>query len=514
MRARSFNLWLAALAAGAGLTAALLSGPESAAQPPPSGPPTAEVPADPAPQKGVEVLTRGPVHEAFATPTDEPQPTTAVSKKPPAPLEEMPPEQKPEGNSIWIGGYWAWDEDRNDYLWVSGIWRTPPPNKRWVAGYWREDGDKNQWVPGFWAEAQKEAEKHDVTYLPKPPEAPATADAGAPPAADSFFVPGQYVWTGERYAWRAGYWGKVQPGYVWVPAHFRWTPYGYIYIGGYWDVAVAQRGVLYAPVVIDPTVVTVGYVYTPTYVVPGTVVVDAFFVRPCYCHYYYGDYYGPVYHDRGFECAVVYSRRHYDSVIVYERWEHRSDPRWETVQINVYNDRCAGRVACPPRTLALQVRSGREVIVPAAHYAPPGVKMARLEAAERTRVREEAHAIHQVAVERRAAEAKMPVGHPTQPRTASVAIPHNYPAAPRPAARTQVPTGHAGGTSPPPGRGATTPQPPGRGTTTPPPPGHPGQPGTTPPGKTPVKPPPGKPTPPAHQPPSKDPPKKDSHNDR
>ncbi len=509
MPARSVNLWLAGLAAGVGLAAAGLLSAQ-----PPSGPPVAEPAvaspapaAEPAAQKGVEVLTRGPVHEAFATPTEEPQPTTTVTKKPPKPIDEMPPETKPEGNSVWIGGYWAWDEDRTDYLWVSGVWRTPPPNKRWVAGYWREDGDKAQWVPGFWAEAQQEAEKHEVTYLPKPPEAPETAAPGTPPAADSFYVPGQYVWTGERYAWRAGYWGRVQTGYVWVPAHFRWTPYGYVYIAGYWDLAVARRGVMYAPVVIDPTVVTVGYVYTPTYVVPDTVVVDAFFVRPCYCHYYFGDYYGPVYRDRGFECTIVYSRRHYDSVIVYERWEHRDEPRWEEVHVNVYTERYSGRSAPPPRTLALSVRAGREVVVPAARYTPPGgVRMARLDATERAHVREQAQAVHQVAMERRTAEAKMPVGHPTQPRTATVALPHNYAAAARPAASaagaSHTEAGHTGVT-PPPGRGGMTP-----------PPGHAPGTTTTAPGKTPVKPPPAKPMPPpSHQPPPKDPPKHDPHSD-
>jgi len=42
------------------------------------------------------------------------------------------------------------------------------------------------------------------------------------------------------------------PGYVWISAHYRWTPSGYLYIPGYWDLAVKRRGVLYAPVVIDP----------------------------------------------------------------------------------------------------------------------------------------------------------------------------------------------------------------------------------------------------------------------
>src|SRR5262249_44728064 len=83
------------------------------------------------PPKGVEVMARGPVHEAFASPATEPVPTQPVSKKPPTPLEEMPPAEKPEGDVVWIGGYWAYDDERKDYLWVSGTWRAPPPGKHW-----------------------------------------------------------------------------------------------------------------------------------------------------------------------------------------------------------------------------------------------------------------------------------------------------------------------------------------------------------------------------------------------
>src|SRR5262249_47253592 len=147
----------------------------------------------------------------------------------------------------------------------------------------------------------------EVTYLPAPPPQPETAPPGQPPAADTFYVPGHWVWRGNTYAWQAGYWAHVQPGYVWVPAHYRWTPGGYVFIPGYWDYTVAQRGVLSAPVVVDPEVVTVGFVYTPAYAVRDTVVVDALFVRPCTCHYYFGDYYGPAYRTMGFETAVVYS---------------------------------------------------------------------------------------------------------------------------------------------------------------------------------------------------------------
>jgi hypothetical protein len=55
-------------------------------------------------QQGIEVLTRGPVHEAFVeTVTFDPEPGLIVPTVPPAPIEELPPEQRPEGTNVaWI----------------------------------------------------------------------------------------------------------------------------------------------------------------------------------------------------------------------------------------------------------------------------------------------------------------------------------------------------------------------------------------------------------------------------
>src|SRR5690242_7360889 len=66
------------------------------------------IPGDPA--QGTQILTRGPVHEAFAeTVTFDPEPGIVVARPPPAAIEELPPDQKPEGaNVAWIPGYWAW----------------------------------------------------------------------------------------------------------------------------------------------------------------------------------------------------------------------------------------------------------------------------------------------------------------------------------------------------------------------------------------------------------------------
>jgi hypothetical protein len=427
----------------------LASGQDQSASPN-NPPPAAEPPPLP---KGVEVMARGPVHEAFATPTSEPVPTQPVPKKPPQALEEMPPDTKPEGDVVWINGYWAWDDDRKDFLWVSGIWRTVPPGKHWVAGYWREEGEQAQWVAGFWGataanQTQQASAQQEVTYLPQPPAPPETAAPGEPPTVESFYVPGVWVWNGDRYAWRAGYWARVQPGYVWVAAHYRWTPGGYVYIAGYWDYAVARRGVLFAPVFVDTVVVGPRFVYSPAYVVSDTIVLDALFVRPCYCHYYFGDYYGPAYRDLGFETCVVYSRRHYDGIYVYARWEHRDEPHWATVQLDICLARNSGRAPCPPRTLVQQnvfiqnnvtnvnvtnvyqknvINNGPAIVPVSQMAAVKKMPTVTLNTAARVQASQQAQVVQQVAQQRVISERPVSGGAPSQPRVATLNVPQTRP---------------------------------------------------------------------------------------
>src|ERR1017187_2017965 len=122
---------------------------------------------------GIEVLTRGPVHEAFAgMVTFNPEPGVVVTKAPPDVIEEMPPDVRPEGDNVtWIPGYWAWDDERNDFLWVSGTWRALPPGRAWIAGYWGQIPQGYQWTSGYW----EDAAASETTYLPAPP---ATVEAG------------------------------------------------------------------------------------------------------------------------------------------------------------------------------------------------------------------------------------------------------------------------------------------------------------------------------------------------
>ena len=112
-------------------------------------------PASPAIQDGMEVLTRGPLHEAFAeTIPFDPEPGIVISEAPPDPIEELAPDHRPEGaNVAWIPGYWGWDDERSDFLWISGIWRSLPPGRQWVPGYWGQSQQGFQWTSGYWADA-------------------------------------------------------------------------------------------------------------------------------------------------------------------------------------------------------------------------------------------------------------------------------------------------------------------------------------------------------------------------
>src|SRR5262249_30920617 len=146
-------------------------------------------------EEGMEPQTRGPVHEAFAAPTDStPRPTPIVPKQPPDPVEEMPPDQKPEGTNVqWVAGYWAWDEDTHDFLGISGSWRDGPPDRVWTPGYWAQADGGWQWVAGYWAVATQAEAAAEIEYLPPPPPSIEAGPSAPPPDANSIYVPGSWI---------------------------------------------------------------------------------------------------------------------------------------------------------------------------------------------------------------------------------------------------------------------------------------------------------------------------------
>ncbi|MFM9964890.1 MAG: hypothetical protein ACKV2Q_27110 [Planctomycetaceae bacterium] len=306
--------------------------------------------------EGVQVLTRGPVHEAFAeTVTFDPQPGIVVPKSPPDSIEELPPEQRPDGaNVTWVPGYWAWDDERDNFLWISGIWRDLPPGRQWVPGYWAELAPGAQWISGYWADARTT----EVRYLPEPPDSVEVGPNIAAPSPDHNWLPGCWLWHQDRYAWRPGYWARVQPDWDWIPAHYVWSPRGYVFVDGYYDYSVARRGVLFAPVYLDANIYSrQGYSYSPTTVIDLGLFTAHLFSRPRYHHYYFGDYYATNYNDAGYYPWFSYgsSGRGYDPFYARQRWHHRQDRDWQHRVESDFGHRRDHEDARPPRTLAAQI---------------------------------------------------------------------------------------------------------------------------------------------------------------
>src|SRR5215470_1110610 len=234
------------------LLSPLLASVAFAQQPPPQ-----PIGAPPAAQPGIgpdqpQVLTRGPVHEAFAeTVVFNPERGLIVPKSPPPPIEELPPDQRPEGDNVtWIPGYWGWDDTQNDFIWISGVWRNLPPGRQWISGYWSPADGGYVWTACYWADAH--ADK--IEYIPEPPESIEAGPSGPAPSPDQSWIPGCWIWQATRYVWRPGYWTPMQPDWEWVPAHYVWTPAGYVFCDGYWDYTVSHRGILFAPVRFAPAI--------------------------------------------------------------------------------------------------------------------------------------------------------------------------------------------------------------------------------------------------------------------
>lgn len=300
-------------------------------------------------QAGGEILTRGPVHEAFAGVVSyNPEAGLIVDVQPPEPIEELPPEERPvDADAAWIPGYWGWDDERHDFIWISGTWRVLPPGRAWIAGYWRDAGRGWQWVSGYW----EDAGRREVTYLEPPPETLERGPSSPQPSPAYEWVPGYWEWQYGRYLWRPGYWMEGRIDWVWVPSYYVWTPRGYVFVDGYWDYAPAERGLLFAPVYYRdyrrPR-----FEYRPSIVLNVAILSEYLFLRPRYSHYYFGDYYDSRYESSGIFATFTYqsSRHGYDPFYSYSRWRHRDDRDWDQRYRASYEYRRRNEDARPPRT--------------------------------------------------------------------------------------------------------------------------------------------------------------------
>lgn len=312
----------------------------------------------PPPPEDYEVLASGPIHEAFAEAVAlDPEPGIIAPKEPPEIIDEIPPEQRPDGEVEWIPGYWAWDDERNGFIWISGIWRVSPPGRQWIPGYWTPVSKGYQWISGYWLSLEEE----EAEYLPEPPESVEIGPSSNAPSADYIWIPGFWQWRYGHYAWRPGYWAAAQPEWMWVPSHYVWTPRGYLYVSGYWDHIVPRRGVLFAPVYFTPSFfLGMNFAFSPGFIISLNIFDDSLFYRPRYSHYYFGDYYAPHYYRQGiYPWFSLHARRvAYDPIYAHQRWKHRHDQRWENHLHDRFNERRAHEELRPSRIYQDHSRPG------------------------------------------------------------------------------------------------------------------------------------------------------------
>jgi hypothetical protein len=322
-----FSIWIVAL-----ITTISPGGPEVFAQ-------DASITPPPQPaQEQLEVLNRGPVHEAFAEPvTMQTQAGLIVPVQPPAAIEEIPPAERPQGDQfVWIPGYWSWDAARLDYIWVSACWRAAPPSRSWVPGYWAQVSGGWEWVSGFWSPGSVQ----NVTYLPAPPAIEDLEATSVQPTPDTIWVPPCMYWINGSYVRRGGYWLAAQSDWVWVPSHYIETPRGYLFADGHWDYSLDRRGVLFAPVYFPSSVyLRAGFTFSPGIAIDLGLLRVNLFACPRYNHYYFGDYYNSTYLSIGIFPWFESRDRHtwYDPIYEHARWQHaRSEPQWEKQQRDEY----------------------------------------------------------------------------------------------------------------------------------------------------------------------------------
>ncbi len=341
-------------------------------------------------EPAIEILKRGPVHEAFAQPFDaDAAVPPVVEREPPPPVPELPPEQRPEGDNVqWIPGYWAWDPERKDFTWVSGTYRDLPPGRQFLPGYWTHTEEGWRWVPGYFApEQQADAPQ----YVPARP--PASLEVGPsvpPPDNNSFYAPGCWAYNNGDYLWRPGYWAPMRPGWLWFNPGYCWTPRGWLFRNGYWDYPFERRGLLFAPVAFGGPWRS-GWAFRPRFVVAG--LLNGLFARQGFPSYYYGGF-GGNYARHGFRPWFAGPAR-FDPALSYYRWQNRDNPGWLAGLQENYRNGGLG-----PNGQNLQT------VTPLTQLRNPNVRLTQLSPNQIDQQRANAQAFRQVAQQRSKVETR------------------------------------------------------------------------------------------------------------
>lgn len=211
--------------------------------------------------ENIQILHSGPIHECLVSQEHGTIVLAAVPLPPPLDVtEQKPPQSDPQ--LIWIKGYWKWDYSHGDYLWVSGMWRRPPPGCQWIKGHWKLFPKGWAWISGFWS-ARPE---NKLTFIPEAPPEVLDEKVISPSAqGGNFWVPGYWHYDEKNFdfAWHAGRWHPYSEEWVLTPSHYIWTERGHVFVPAFWDWPLEKRGTVFSSVYIDPDYRSL-MVYEPT----------------------------------------------------------------------------------------------------------------------------------------------------------------------------------------------------------------------------------------------------------
>ncbi len=229
------------------------------------------------------------IHEAFVTPIQGSVILNAIDLKPPERFTERIPEQ-PGPIAEWIHGYWAWNEKKEDFEWICGVWRKPPPGHIWNSGFWKKFDEGYVRIPGFWHTEPAQ----NLEYIKKPPPAPVDEKIDNPKKLNLFFAMGywQYNPQTNSYTWTPGTWTEMDENWVFNPAYYVWRPQGYVFIPAYWDWPLETRGSAYCTIFTEPP--SRGMISTPTIILEPETIIETLFV--CWPDYAYFFHYWWFYH--------------------------------------------------------------------------------------------------------------------------------------------------------------------------------------------------------------------------
>ena len=337
MRSRTLSYLAGALCLGAGLVWSA------------SAPRADDAPADA--QPGVAVQSRGPIHEAFAQPTGtcrlSPAPSFPSSRPTPS---RAPPDQKPDGDKCSGSPDWSWDDETNDFIWVSGCWRVPPPGMRLGAGPLA--GGARRLASG----QRLLGPDGPRAILPPPPPTLDRARHNRRAEGTSIYTPDLDL-PGMRLRVAAGLLGRL-PARVGVGARLLcWTPSGCLFIEGYWDHPLDQRGFLFSPS-FDPGCVGTasrgcGESGATRFPAGGDVRLareQSILLRRLTSR--------PPYEKRGFVAWPYYHpvQRAFDPSYAYYRQLHAGDPKWEPPWRDIRPAPAERPSPRPPRTWTQQTQ--------------------------------------------------------------------------------------------------------------------------------------------------------------